>query len=118
MKNVSLALLLMGVAFVSAAQDGQHISEKDQAKQLICDAAAKQLPESAAQGVALRMTVDDRGRVETFTTESPKGLRLEKMKEVAAAVKAMHFKPATKDGSPVRVQIRIEFDCTSEPSKN
>jgi hypothetical protein len=96
MNNVFPSLLLMAMALVSVAQNGQHDSQKDQTKQLMCDAAAKQLRESATNNVVLRMTVDGRGRVESFTTESPKGLRLEKMKEVAAAIKAIRFEPAKK----------------------
>jgi len=117
MNTVSLTLVLIIMALVSAAQNGQPDSENNQVKQLVCDAVAKQLRESTTNGVALRMTIDDRGRVESFTTESPKGLRLEKVKEVAAAIKGMQFKPAIKEGSPVRVQIRTEFDCTSQRAK-
>jgi hypothetical protein len=78
----------------------------------MCDAAAPKLHKSGTNEVVLIMTVDTRGRVQSFTTESPKGLRLENMKEPAAAIKALHFEPARKGGRPVAVMIRVEFDCS------
>ena len=62
------------------------------------------------------MRLDDSGRVQSFKTESPKGLRLEKIKEAASAIKSLQFKPAIKDGSPVAVQIGVEFDCADSPA--
>jgi len=64
------------------------------------------------------MVVDASGKVQSFTTDSPKGLRLEKMKEPAAAIKAIHFKPARKDGRPTMVMIRIEFDCSGSVTQS
>jgi hypothetical protein len=58
------------------------------------------------------MVVDTRGRVESFKTESPKGLRLEKMNEAAAAINALQFEPAKKDGRPVKVTVSVKFDCS------
>jgi hypothetical protein len=78
----------------------------------MCDAAAPKLRESGTNKVVLIMTVGTGGRVQSFTTESPKGLRLEKMKDPAAAIKALQFEPAKKDGRPVAVMIRVEFDCS------
>jgi hypothetical protein len=60
--------------------------------------------------------VDHSGHIESFRTESPKGIRLEKMKGVAIAVKKVHFEPAKKDGAPEPVKIRIEFDCSKKSS--
>jgi hypothetical protein len=60
------------------------------------------------------MTLDKRGRVESFKTESPKGLRLEKAKDVTVAIREIQFKPAEKDGTAVAVQIKIAFDCADE----
>jgi hypothetical protein len=121
MKRVTLGLLLAAGVTLAAAQTGQPESEADKAKRAMCDAAAPKLHEAGATKVVLMMTVDDRGRVESFKTESPKGLRLEKMKDVAAAIKAIPFRPATKHGSPVAVKVRIAFDCpaqTGSASKN
>ena len=84
----------------------------------MCDAAAPKLRESGTTKIALIMTIDDKGQVESFKTESPRGLRLEKVKEAASAIKAMHFKPATKAGSPVAVQIRAEFDCADRANSS
>jgi hypothetical protein len=117
MKRATLWLLLAACANVTGAQTGKQESEADKATRAMCDAAAPKLRESGTNKVVLTMTLDDTGRVESFKTESPKGLRLEKMKDVAAAIKAMPFRPATKkDGSPVAVQARIAFDCPTQPS--
>jgi hypothetical protein len=58
------------------------------------------------------MVADIRDRVESCKTASPEGLRLEKMKDAAAAIKAMQFNPATKDSQPIKAMIRLEFDCS------
>jgi hypothetical protein len=121
MKRVILVLLLAAYITVTAAQSGQPEPEADKATRAMCDAAAPKLRETGATKVVLMMAVDDKGRVESFKTESPKGLRLEKMKDVAAAIKAIPFRPATKAGSPVAVEVRIGFDCsaqTGSTSKN
>jgi hypothetical protein len=121
MKKVILWLLLTACVAVTAAQTAQQDSEAEKATREMCDAAALKLRESGTNKVVLMMTVDSKGRVESFKTESPKGLRLEKMKEVATAIKAMPFHPAEKDGSPVTVQARMTFDCPAQPpsaSKN
>jgi TonB family protein len=115
MKKAALWFLLTACATLTAAQGGQRDSKTEKAKRAMCDAAAPKLHESGTNTVVLRMTVNSKGRVESFTTESPKGLRLEKMKEAATAIKAIEFTPATKDGSPVAVQIRTEFDCAVPP---
>jgi hypothetical protein len=52
--------------------------------------------------------------VETFKTDSPKGLRLEKTKAAQAAIRAMKLEPAETDGNPVAVQIKMAFDCADE----
>ena len=77
----------------------------------MCDAAASKLRETGTDRVVLTMTLDQKGHVESFKTESPRGLRLEKMKEAANAIKSLEFRPGTNDGSPVAVQIRAEFHC-------
>ena len=78
----------------------------------MCEAASAKLREAGTDKVVLTMVVDSSGKVQAFTTDSPKGLRLEKMKEPATEIKAMHFEPAKKDGRPVTVKIRIDFDCS------
>lgn len=115
MKKISLWLLLTAGVAVTAAQTGQQDSETEKAIRAMCDATAPKLREFGANKVVLMVTVDSRGRVESFKTESHKGLRLEKMKEVATAIRAMPFHPAEKDGSPAAVQARIAFDCPAQP---
>lgn len=78
----------------------------------MCDAAAPKLHESGTTVVDLSMTLDTQGKVESFTTDTPKGLRLEKVKEASAAIKAIRFEPARKDGRPVRVVIKVKLDCS------
>jgi TonB family protein len=99
---------------IAAQEGGQRtIVKKGLAPKAMCDAAVAKLRDSGTSNVVLIMTLDTRGRVESFRTESPKDLRLEKMKEATAAIKAMQFDPAKKDGRPVQVQIRVEFDCSA-----
>ena len=113
MKNVTLPSLLLVCSMVAAAQQsGQQDSKKGIAPPAVCDAATPKLRETGTNEIVLTMVVDIRGRVESFKTESPKGLRLEKMKDAAAAVKAMQFKPVKKDGRPVTAIVRFEFDCS------
>ena len=114
MKGVTLGLLLIAFVIVSAAQSGQPDSDNVQPPRPMCDAVAPKLQETGTTKVVLMMTLDAKGRVESFKTESPKGLRLEKMKDAASAIKAIHFRPATKSGSPVAVQILVEFDCGNQ----
>lgn len=116
MMKLILQLVLMVCAIATMAQQsGQPDSKKETPPRGMCDAAASQLRNSGTNEVVLMMTVDTRGRVQSFKTESPKGLRLEKMKETATAIKAMQFDPAKKDGHPVTVMISIRFDC-SQPA--
>jgi TonB family protein len=112
-KNVALLLplLLVCSGATYAQQSGQSDVKKTMPPQEMCKAAAPKLRESGTNEVVLTMTVDTRGKVESFTTDSPKGLRLEKIKEAAAAIKALHFQPAQKDGQAVKVMVRIKFDC-------
>jgi hypothetical protein len=114
MKGATVALLLIAFVIVGAAQSGQPDSDKAQPPRVMCDAAASKLQKSGTSKVVLMMTLDTQGRVESFKTESPKGLRLEKVKEAASAIRAIHFRPAAKDGSPVAVRILVEFDCANQ----
>jgi hypothetical protein len=113
MKKISLWLLLTAGVAVTAAQTGQQDSETEKATRAMCDDAAPKLREFGANKVVLMMTVDSRD--EWSHSRLSKGLRLEKMKEVATAIKAMPFHPAEKDGSPAAVQARIAFDCPAQP---
>ena len=99
-------------------QDQQPSSHRGTPPQGVCEAASSKLHEARTDKVALTMVVDASGKVQSFTTNSPKGLRLEKMKEPAAAIKGMHFDPAKKDGRPTMVAIRIEFDCSGSLTQN
>ncbi len=59
------------------------------------------------------LTLDAKGRVESFKTESPKGLRLEKVNEAAAEIKKLRFSPAKRYGSPYVAKARVEYDCST-----
>lgn len=117
--KTAVLLFLLQICWVSLAW-GQHEQQAGSRGAApphgMCGAAASRLHESGANTVVLTMVVGTSGRVQSFTTESPKGLRLEKMKEPAAAIKAIHFRPAKKDGRPVRVTIRVLFDCSGSAS--
>jgi Gram-negative bacterial TonB protein C-terminal len=119
MKITTLFLFLLLSSIVSAAQEGgQPDSKRDVVPtQSLCDAIARKLHDSGTNKAVVTMTLDTHGRVESFNTESPKGLRLEKMKEASAIIKSWQFGPATKNGRPVRVKIgmEIDFHCT-EPA--
>ena len=77
----------------------------------MCEAAAQALRGSGTNKVVLTITVDTQGKVQSFRTDAPGGLQLEKMKKAAAEIKAMRFEPAKKDGRPVMVMIRVTFEC-------
>jgi hypothetical protein len=112
MKNVILPVVLFFCSMLTSAQGGQPDSKKAMPPQAMCNAAAPALREAGTNEVVLTMTVDAKGRVQSFTTDSPRGLRLEKIKEATAAIKALQFKPAKKDGRAVAVMARVEFDCS------
>jgi hypothetical protein len=82
-----------------------------------CAAAAGKLRDAETNKFILLLTVNRLGKVEWFRSESPSKLRLEKIKDVADEIKAMHFDPAKNDGQPVRALIKIEFSCPSSGSK-
>lgn len=113
---LSLLILCSNGAFA-----GQTASTAKQGTppRAMCEAAAPKLRESATSNVVLLMVIDTRGRVESFHTESPKSLRLEKIKKAAASIETLQFTPAKKDGKPVRAMVRFTFDCSrlqAEPS--
>jgi hypothetical protein len=114
-KTVSL-LLLTGCVLGAAAQTVHNGAEMQSATAAMCEAAGAKLQEAGTNQIVLMMTLSSKGRVESFKTDSPKGLKLEKVKQVATRVKAIPFAPAKKDGSPVAVQLRIAFDCARQPS--
>ena len=103
-----MPLILAGLSLAqSAPPDAQNLN----VTRIMCDAAAAKLRDAGTSKIVLTMTVDRKGQVEQFRTESPKGLRLEKMKEASTAIKGIRFTPASKDGSPVAVQVSVEYDC-------
>jgi uncharacterized protein YceK len=116
MRILAVWFLLTACATVTATQSGQPDYEREKATRVMCDAAAPKLHESGSNRIVLMMTLNNSGRVESFKTEFPKGLRLEKMKEAATAIKTIQFEPARKDGSTVAVQIRVTFECASQPT--
>ena len=77
----------------------------------MCDAAAPHLRDAKTDSIVLTIELDDQGRVHSFRTNSPEGLRLEEVKKAADEIKAMRFEPAKKDGRPVWVMIRAAFKC-------
>ena len=88
MKKATLFVFLLVCSMATTAEEsGRPASRK--APQAMCDAAATKLHESETTEVVLTMTLDTQGKVESFKTDSPKGLRLEKMKEASAAIKAI-----------------------------
>jgi TonB family protein len=111
MKNATLLLFLLFCIRDDFAQK-TAASASQKPPQALCDAAAPKLHESRTTAVVLTMVLDTRGKVESFSTNSPKGVRLEKTKAASAAIKAMRFEPAKKDGQPVRVMVQVEFDCS------
>ena len=63
------------------------------------------------------MIVDSHGKVLFFSTEAPRGLRLEKIKKAAAEIKALRLEPVKKGVQPVTVMVRAAFEC-SVPATN
>jgi hypothetical protein len=106
MSRISIWLLLTACATLALGEGRAQDSVQIRA---VCDASAPRLREFGTKRFVLLLTLDDRGRVETFKTGSPEGLRLEKTKAAVAAIRAMEFKPAEKDGHPVAVQIKNGF---------
>src|SRR5436309_445779 len=76
-----------------------------------CNAASEKLIETNKTEVELIVTVDPGGKVHSFQTKQPKDIHLEKIREVAREVKAMHLKPATHENRPVWMQVQVTFDC-------
>jgi hypothetical protein len=107
MKNGSNVLRRLKT--IAVAESKPTDSDAEKAPQAMCDAAAPKLRKAGTNEVVLMMTLDGTGQVTSFKTESPKGLRLEKMNEAATAIKTIHFKP--KKNGPVVVQVEIAFDC-------
>lgn len=114
MKSATLFVFLLVCSIAIASQERGR-AESRKAPRAMCDAAASQLHESGTTEVVLTMILDTRGKVESFKTESPKGLRLENMNEASAAIKAIQFEQAKKNGQPVRYAVKVKFDC-SEPA--
>ena len=98
---------------ISAQQNEQPASKEVKPTPVLCDAAAPALRAAGTNQFVLTMIINERGRVLEFTTYSPKGLQLEKIKPVVMAIKAIPFSPAMKDTRPVQVMVRAEFDCSA-----
>lgn len=112
MKRAAWYLVLTTCAAVAFGQTGQQGSKTEPAPNM-CDAAEAKLQEANTHRVVLTLKLDNKGRVQSFETESPKGLQLEKMKEAAAEINKMRFAPAKQYGSPRAVKVRVEFDCST-----
>ena len=112
MRRAGWYLLLTTCAALALAQAGQQDSKTDPTPNL-CDAAAAKLREANTHRVVLMLTLDAQGRLQSFKTESPKGLQLEKMGEVAEEIKKRAISLAKPYGSSHPVKVRVEFDCSS-----
>jgi hypothetical protein len=111
MRNLALSLLL---AIPIVAQQAVPDANKLVGPKAMCDAAAIKLREAGTDKVVLIMVVGSNGGVESFETEYPKSLKLEKVKEAATAIKKIKLQPATKDGHAVSVMVRATFDCSQQ----
>ena len=112
MKSTALFLLLLTFSMATVGEENRKIDAEGHGTDAMCAAAAPKLREFETNEVVLIMIIDDQGKVQSFETESPKGLRLEKMKEAKAEIKAMRFEPAKLHGQPVKVRVRVGFDCS------
>ena len=116
--HLALSLFLLIGAISSGAQQAVPDFSKMVGPRAMCEAAATKLRDSGTDKVVLMLTLGTTGRVESFQTESPKGLKLEAVKEAATAIKKLKFEPATKDGLPVRVKGKAVFDCSQQPGND
>lgn len=112
MKNIVLFLVLLTCSTAAVGEENRKLDSKRPGTDAMCAAAAPRLRQLETDEVVLIMIVDERGKVQSFKTESPKGLRLEKMKEAKAEIKALQFEPARLHGQAVMVQMRVTFDCS------
>ena len=108
----ALALIMLCVCAVIVAQEPPDQPSRQKAPPAVCDAAMASLRQHDAKEVVLVLTLDDKGRVDSFQTESPEGLNLEKSGKAKAEIKKMRFQPALKDGRPAWAQILISLDCS------
>ncbi|MCU1296111.1 MAG: hypothetical protein JWO91_389 [Acidobacteriaceae bacterium] len=122
MKDAVISCLMLLYSFCAAsAQQSSTLSSSGSVNQnAICGVAEPQLRESAKHEIIVSLWVDNTGKVLSFKTNSPKGLKLEKVKESADAIKAMHFESRkTSDESPIQVKLAIKCpDSTSANTKN
>ena len=116
MKKVAFLFLAVGSMVAVAAQSATPDFDPKHPPEPVCSASTQSLRASGTSKIVLRLTLDANGRVQSFKTESPRGLPLEKMNQPASAINSLQIKPAIKDGSPVAVQIDIEFDCADSPA--
>jgi hypothetical protein len=112
MRRAGCYLLFMTCAVVALAQAGQGDSKTEPTPNL-CDAAAAKLREANTHRVVLLLTFDTKGRLQSFTTESPRGVQLEKNGEAAAEIKKRAVALAKQYGSSHAVKVQVEFDCSS-----
>ena len=104
--------------FPVVAETPENAESQKTAIAAMCGAAASQLMEAGTGQIILMLTLNSKGHVQSFTTESPKGLNLGKMKEAAAKIKAMHFTPPQKNGSSVAVKLSMSVDCSHQAASN
>jgi TonB family protein len=111
MRDVVLCVLAFAACATTSPQNGVPDFDPKHPPETVCTAAEPKLREAGTSKLVLRMKLDDSGRVLSFKTESPKGLRLEKMEAATNAIRALRFRPSEESGSPLEVQVREEIDC-------
>jgi hypothetical protein len=113
--KLAILLVLISVSPLSGSAQNANINGAQKSAlgpPAMCEAAASKLRDSGTNQVVLTMTVDAQGKVQSFKTEAPKGLRLEKVKKATTEIKAMRFDPALKNGKPVMAMISAAFECS------
>ena len=113
MTTQKVVAFAMAVSAISFAQTTAVPTERpDSQGSVICSKARQASSSSDLKAVVLQLTINDGGIVKEFHILQPSGTHLEKDEAVNAAVKAIRFSPARKDGSPVPVQIKMSIDCS------
>src|SRR5215468_4821168 len=99
MKRVSLMLLASILAAICScpAAETPDVNNKT-GLPVSCEAAAPKLRDAKSDTFVLSLEVDDQGKVHSFKTKSPEGVRLEEIGAAADEIKALRFVPAKKDG--------------------
>ena len=112
MTTLKVVAFAMAVSAIAFSQTTTVPTERpDTQGSVICSKARQAANSRDLKAVVLQLTINDRGIVKEFQVLQPSGAHLEKDEEMSKAVKAIHFSPARKDGSPVPTQIKMSIDC-------